>query len=456
MLLLGEENTQREMKITLEYRMEDSNAIFAKNIQHIVEMSRSPVGISVKLPEETESGQEIIIQVEYISNSDIVLDDIYFKVEYPSGFQFIEATPNPDQNGLWLVGDLAPQEKKVIEIKGLLEGQDLTDLGFRALVGSMDEKRVFRPFSSSGESVLLKRSFMNLSFLVNGSDVEVISGNKNLNIIVPWKNNLPTEIRNAIITVKMLSEVIDLKTLSINNGFYRSSDNSIVWDSASVSDLVSISSGQSGSVAFSIGLKDAYPMQNINDKNFTIELSGEMAGYKLSDNGQQTLIKSNAEKQIRIESKAQMASRLSYFSGNLPPKVGQTTIYTVVWSISNFYNDISNVVVKSSLPPYVSWVGPVSSNEEIIYNSSNRELMWQINRIDSGTGVLRSAKEISFQISLSPSPNQVGQDLVMMQQTSLEGRDIFTDTIINDSEGVLSTKSINEAQGNYLMGQVIE
>ncbi|MFC1757106.1 hypothetical protein ACFLZC_03055, partial [Patescibacteria group bacterium] len=105
--LLGEENEEKEIKITLEYRLVDSNAIFAKSKKHILKLSRSPIGISLELPKEVESGQEIAVSVEYVSNSEALLKDIYLELEYPPGFQFLGSSPQAIKgNNLWKIGDL--------------------------------------------------------------------------------------------------------------------------------------------------------------------------------------------------------------------------------------------------------------------------------------------------------------------------------------------------------------
>jgi hypothetical protein len=462
--VLGKEDEQKEIDITLEYRTEGSNAIFAKSEKQIIKLSRSPIGISINTPKETESGQPITITVEAVSNSDAVLKDIYLKMDYPPGFQFLESSLEPAKgNDAWAFGDLAPQDKRSLEIKGILEGEDLTELSFRASVGSLDDSEDFSALNSMAESILLKKPFLNLGFLINGKDIDIISGGKSLAIAVPWKNNLPTEIRNARVNVKLFGRVVDLRTISVDKGFYRSFDNTIIWNASSLPALASIAPGESGSAAFSFSLKDFFPVEVASDKNFIFELQVEMIGIRTGEEGQSFEVKSSASKQVKIASIVQLASRALHSSGPfvnsgfLPPKVGEETTYTVVWSISNFYNDVSNVVVRASIPSYVSWLGEISpSDENIVYNPSTSEVVWEISRIEAGTGILRPAKEVAFKISFLPAPHQADQSPMLVSQTSLESKDLFTGLILRDLEKFLNTASINEAQANRALGRVVE
>lgn len=458
--VLGEEGEQKEINITLEYRMSGSNAIFAKKTRQTMKLSRSPVGISINLPEELESGQEITANVTYISNSESLLKDVYLKVEYPPGFVFSEASPAPIRgNNIWKAGDLMPQEKRNLEIKGTLEGQDSMELSFSAFVGTLGEEDKLNAFNSVSDSVFLKKSFFNLSFLINNTDIDHVVGDRRLTVIVPWKNNTATEIHNATIGIKIKGDVVDIKTVSVDKGFYRGADDTIVWNSSSAPDLVAVVPGESGSVKFSFNFKKILPFYSVDDKNLSFVLEGEVVGFKTGLSGEETTIKSSASREIKISSEVQLTSGVQYSSGNLPPKVGQKTTYTVTWSVENQHNDVTGATVRALIPVYISWEDGISpSGENINYNSVTGEIVWRIDKVDAGAGVFDSPREVSFQISLLPAPNQANKTVELVDRASFEGKDSFTGVILRDLTGTLTTASAKEARssGNSSLGRVIE
>src|SRR3989344_2536243 len=78
-IFYGNENEEKETKITLEYRLADSNAIFAKESSYSVKIARSPLGVSISIPRELNSGQTMEISTEIVSNSDSEIRDLLFR-----------------------------------------------------------------------------------------------------------------------------------------------------------------------------------------------------------------------------------------------------------------------------------------------------------------------------------------------------------------------------------------
>lgn len=462
--ILGDGEEQKEIVFTLEYRPADSNAIFAKTEKKAVKIGQAPVGLSLDLPKEAEAGQNIKLKIEYVSNSVAVLKGLRLKLEFPPGFRYTESSFEPlIGNDTWVIGDLAPNEKRNLEIKGVLEGQDLTELGFRAFVGMENkDKTGIISFGSISGGIVLKRPFINFGFKVQESDTEVVKLGDNVTVTLPWKNNLPVEVRNVVITAK-INGAIDRRSISVSKGSYRSQDDTLVWNSSGLPELSSVAPGDEGVARFNFDVLNSLPINTVKDKNFSFTLSGAIIGLKITDSGQMEEVKSSASKEVKIAARLQLAAKALHSSGPapnsgpLPPRVYQETTYTVLWSISNLNNDVSDVVVRASLPSYVRWMNKVSSSsEDIKYESSSGEVVWRINRLEAGTGILRPAKEVSFQIGFTPAPNQIGSSPELVSQSSLEARDAFTNTVVKDSKQALTSYLQNEAGFDEIKGKVVE
>ncbi len=462
--LLGQEGEVKEIIISLEYRPEGSSAIFAKTLSQSVRINRPSLGISINLPQEVESGQIVNLIVETVSNSEIILKNFSVKVKYPPGFQYLDANFEPSKgNDTWVIGDLSPNEKRTLEIKGSVEGQDLTQLGFKAIASSLGKGGEVSLLGSGDGSVLIKKPFINFGFKISGEDNGAVKSGGRLSISVPWRNNLPVQVNNAVVTVNLFGLAIDRRSISVFDGFYRSQDDAVIWIASSHPGLKEIAAGAEGEVKMSFNIFNPLPVKSPSDKNFTFRLEGEITGTRNDESGQTVAVKGAAVKEIKIASSLQLASRALHKSGPfsnygpLPPKVGLETSYTVVWSVSNFYNDTSDIVVRTALPSYMKWLNNISpSSERVIYDEATGEITWRIDKLEAGTGIIRPAKEVAFQVALVPALNQIGAYPKIISPSFLEGEDDFTGWALTDSRSELTTDlDVSDGSGHGT-GQVAE
>ncbi|MEK9184068.1 MAG: hypothetical protein AAB890_03285, partial [Patescibacteria group bacterium] len=82
-VFFGLENEEKSIGATLEYRIAGSNAIFAKNKNHIVKITKSPIGLSLSIPKEVASNQEVSIKVDVVSNSESAARKLRLEMKYP-------------------------------------------------------------------------------------------------------------------------------------------------------------------------------------------------------------------------------------------------------------------------------------------------------------------------------------------------------------------------------------
>lgn len=462
--LLGQKDDTKEIKISLEYRPEGSSAIFVKTLSQQIRIDRPPLGISINLPQEVESGQIVTLTAEIVSNSEIILKNLSLKMEYPPGFQYVDANFKPSKGSdTWAIGDLSPNEKRTLEIKGLVEGQDLTQLGFKAIASSSGKGGEVSLLGFGDNSVLIKKPFINFGFKISGESSGVVKSGSRLSISVPWKNNLPVRVNNAVITVNLSGLAIDRRSISVFDGFYKSQNDAIIWNASSRPDLKEIASGAAGEVKMSFNILSPLPVKVSSDKNFTFKLEGEIIGTRSDESGQIVAIKGAAVKEIKIASIVQLASRVLRISGPfsnygpLPPKVGAETSYTIIWSVSNLYNDMSGIATRAALPSYMKWLNNVStSSEKVIYDEMTGEIIWQVDKLEAGTGIIRPAREVAFQIALVPALNQVNTSPKILLSSFLEGADDFTGWTLTDSRSELTTELEAFGEIGYGMGKVVE
>lgn len=442
--LFGDEKSIRNVKISLQYHPEGSNAIFTKEKLYPVTISSAPLSLRIDAPDQATSNQVVSFTVTATLNTTLPKEATMLQVTYPPNFVFESATPSPTVgNSVWSLASLTQANPIPITINGRLVGQDGDEQVFHVYAGTTspaDLSVVNVVYTSLLQTMTISKPFLEARILVNGQDLSTYtaSGGETVNAEIAWVNNLSTRITDAQIIVNMSGNAFDRNTVNPLEGFYDSSNNRIIWDKNTTSDFGSIEPGANGSVTFSfkpVSLIGA--SKSIKDPQIALDVS--IKGNQPSVGSTFSDINNFAKKIIKIASDFQIASSASYAAGPLPPKAENETRYTVTWILSNSANSINQAQARAALPVYVSWVAPVpGSIEKIAYNATTREVIWNIGTVKSYTG-LDSSREVSFTVALKPSLSQVGSVPQLMKDVFLSGTDSFTGTLVRSSRGPITT-----------------
>ena len=452
-VLFGEQGTVVPIKISLEYRVEGSNAIFVKEKSYEVTINSTPINLSIDAPLTISPNQDIILNVKVTLNSTRTASKILLKLDYPLGFQFKSSLPTPTLgNNIWSLGDMAPGAERSVAITGkMLDVFDGEEKTFHIRSGSQSsaDKSAFDVvFNSLSHIITIQKPFIEARLFVNGvSGREYASSAKSqIYGTIEWTNNLDTKVNDLEIRAKILGNAVNRKTINAERGFYDSLSNTITWDRNSINQFREANPGDFGSVKFSFSPLSLFSAGDglLLDPSVNIEIS--ISGKQLVEGYAAKDLKNSDAGTIRIISDVGLMTRALYYSGPfknigpIPPKVENQTSYTIVWSLSNTANNISKGVVRSSLPSWVRFVGPISPvGEDLIYNPSNKEIVWNIGAIPKGTGLTKEGRSVSFQVSLTPSLSQVGTSPIIVNDAVLTGHDDFANVDVKVNKTSLHT-----------------
>ena len=445
-VLFGEENEEKEIKVILEYRLEESNAIFAKEELYTIRIARPPVGVFVNIPAQIDTHEEIDVDVEIVSNSETIMRDLVLMLAYPTGFQFLNSSPIPVRDeSVWEIGDIDPDQQRKISVRGIMIGQGEEERAFRAQVGVINKDGDFVPYSSASKTLVVKKPALDLA-LILGGDKKIMFSNDTLPVRILWRNNLSEVVRDVRLEVKLRGKALDERTMLIDKGSYRTSDKTIVWTPSDIRGLREISPGETGEARFVFSLLNPLPVSGIDDKDFVITIDGEIAGIITTPDDPKYRVVNVVNEEIKVGSRLQIATRALYYvgpfenTGPIPPKVGEETTYTIGWSIGNITNDFSDVKVKTSIPSYMRWMGnSTPSEEKISFDENSGEVIWDVGDVTAGTGVLWPAREVYFQISLVPGLVHVSKYVELISDTVISGQDNFVNEVVSDAKSFLST-----------------
>jgi hypothetical protein len=457
--LFGEQGSVRPIRITLEYRVEGSNAIFVKEKLYEVNINSTPINISVTAPNQVSPNQDIVLKIKSTLNATKAVPQILMKVDYPVGFVFTSSTPKPSfNNNVWAFGDLAPGAEREISIVGrmvdVFDGEEKTFKIWSGTQSKADKSAIDVVFNSLAHVFLIERPFLEADFLIGGLKQReyTVGSGETINAEIRWTNNLETAVKDLQIRAKISGNAINRKSISPEQGFYDSASDTIVWDKNSISELREIDPSQTDTVKFSFSSLSLFSSSQGVMSNPSIVVDVSISGKQDISGFESQELKNSDSSTIKIISDVGFANKALYYSGPfvntgpIPPKVEKETTYTIVWSLSNSSNNITKGIVRSSLPTWVKFVGPVSPpGEDLVYNSSTKEIVWNVGNINRGVGVTSQNREVAFRISFLPSLKQVGTMPTIINDAFLTGHDDFANVDIRVNKPALSTNLLSDS-----------
>ncbi|MDD5318374.1 MAG: hypothetical protein PHF79_00935 [Candidatus Pacebacteria bacterium] len=463
-VLYGQENSQQDIKVSFEYRIPGSTAIFVKDKDYPIFIGSSPIVVNVSGVKEVIANQDVTFDVDVKSNSTQLIKNLILKAEYPFGFQFENATPDPSpDNATWKIGDMPAGGETHILLKGKLSGQDGEQRVFRFSVGIADQTdptTINGLISDLSQTVAIKQPFLGVDITLDEdpSSVHVVQGGASIRGQITWQNNLSVPLNDVTLQLKVGGDILNRDNVSADRGFFRSIDNTLIWDKTTVAELASVPPQSGGLLQFTLATADVSVKNNAFYRKPTITLDASVQGSRLSDTNVPEEINSTISKTIKVVSAPRVAARLVRTvgpfinTGPLPPQAEHESTYTVIWTASNSFNTVNGTVVTATLPNYVTWLGKVApSGVDVTYNAEKHQIVWNIGDLPAGTGYASAGKEVDFQVSILPSVSQADTIPVVLQPVQLTGTDSFTGTTVQYTGQALDTQISTDP--SYVFGQ---
>lgn len=435
--LFGEEGSSKNIKVRVEYRLPGSTAIFEETKEYGIILKSSPIRLVVNSVKEITSNQELSFDVSITSNSPQDLENIILKAQYPFGFVFEESTLKPsDGSDTWIFDRLRPNEEKKFTITGQLSGQDTEERIFKFNAGIADEedqKEIGIVFTTLPKSVTISQPFLGISLEIDGNSDQVTNkkADRPLESIMTLRNNTDTNVRDVNVSLVFSGNVLDESEIKSSDGFYRSSDNSLIWNSSDVNALKEIPAGSVIRLPFTLR-----PLPLASQAGAfaqpEIIINAKATGLRVSETSVPEKIEATTFRRIRFESEVELASSVVHVSGPLPPKVENETIYEVTLVVSNSSNELSNAKVTANLPTYVSWLDSRSpSSADLKFDQVSKILEWKIGEIEPRAGFGNPSKTLKFRIGITPSLSQVASTPILLKDLRFSGIDSFTGNTID-------------------------
>lgn len=454
-ILFGQEGDIREIEATLEYRIEGSSSIFIKQAIHQVIIRSTPTQITIDAPETIVRNQNVALRVDVSSNSNTQVNNTLLKIDYPRGFEYVSASllPNAGDN-TWYFDNIG-DERKSIEIIGRLAALEGQGQSFNFEYGKQSQfnKNEFETvFNALTHTIEVQKSFIESDININGvsDDQSSIRGGDDLKVRLSYKNTLDVALENVVLTANLSGDLYDQSQVNLQNGFYNSSNQTVVFDQTTNEQLKLLEPGEEGEFRFTLGGKDLVGAAGVLSNPFaeiTLDVEGTVS------NGKKEEAFAIARHRVLANSDISVIPKVQYYEGPfkndgpMPPKVNVPTTYTMVFQITNSSNAVEEGELTTFLPPYVEWLNVIAPSVErtkVSYDNTTRKLVWQLGDLRSGLGVGTSQpRQLSVQVRVTPSVTQIDEDIALTGDIILTGVDSFTDTELNFKKNALFNRLEN-------------
>ena len=444
--VFGEENEEKTVHVTVEYRVAGSNGTFTKEADPFnFRIGTSPINLTIDTVASVSSGQEVELTIGVESNTSATIENLLVKATYPQGFDLTSATPDTiSGQDTWRVDELKSGEKKQITVHGILSGIEHSRAQFSVAAGVPGERDAFALASQlavATHDVEIELPFLKVNVAINSSkdDVVVIAPDDDANVTINFTNVLDTSLFNGKVTATLSGSALDEVEVKVINGYYDSRSNTITWDPVVYPSLQEITPGKTNSATFSLT-----PRADISVTP-TIELAVSVEAERVFEEGASEHIAGSASRTIKVETIAELSSSALYSdgpfinTGPVPPVAEETTEYTYLLTVRNGTNAITGAEVTAVLPPLVTWLDHVSEGDAVTFNNTTRTMKWTIGELPPN-----GYAEMWAQVSFTPSLSQKNTIPALLQEQRLKATDKFTGTSLRDNAPALTTELIND------------
>ncbi|MFT5849777.1 MAG: hypothetical protein ACI9H6_000596 [Patiriisocius sp.] len=457
-VVFGEENDDQTVNVSIEYRVQGSNALFFKEADPLrYKISSSPIIVKTASLKKVSSGQETDIELTITSNSQSTLSEVLVKAEYPNGFDFTSSNPSPvSAQNVWIIADLEPEEEQTITITGIVVGRESDEYAINFTVGvpsERDPQSLASVFATTQTEFEIEQPFLDIELeiagVTNGS--VVVEPDQQVGASIEITNTLDDTLYDIIVEVELDGNALSDLDVGPPNGFYDSLNNKIVWDVSSSPDLAELRPGETTRLAF--GVVPSGEALRTPQINFNVNVDAR----RVSESNVSEKLTGTASSILKVASAPDLKTTVGFNSGSftdvgpLPPKAEESTNYSVSFMIENGSNALSDTVVTAVLPSYVTWKDQTSGAGAISYNPSDRSIAWTVGAVEGNAAVFAA-----FQVTLLPSKIQVGTAPVLVKEQRLKANDLFTGTVVRDVMSAVTSEMSIETGYEKENGRVVE
>ncbi len=448
----GQINDEKKFVAKLHYRYSNFSSEFVSEATHTVRLVAADVALELSGPQTTNNAQVVTYEVRYKNNSDKSIENGRIELTYPEHFQFASSEPQPNlSKNIWNIGTLEKGQEGRITFQGSFSSASPNQSEtFRAAFLVLDASGNF--FTQADTTFTTGIGSLPLTVsqeVIGGSANGIAKPGETLRYKLSYRNNATVAARGAVVVVTVDSAAIDLGSIQaegaqINNG-------TITWNASSNSNLETLNPNESGSLEFSMRIKD--PPVRDTSKNLEVKTA-----VKIRSDEYDTFLP-GGEIAIKISTQAAVQTSLEHIGGESPPQVGKSSTYRLTVSLRNSTNELRDGLLTAFIPVAaggvdVSSIQPSKEVSNVSFDASTGKLTWKIGVLAAHTGDFSPLRKMSIDVRIVPSSNQANTEVDLLKTVALKITDSFTGEALSLTGNSLNTGSLVGDNGYQIDGRV--
>ena len=443
---VAEVPSETPVQVYATYKPGNFNSDFEDIAVTYVTTLNSTLTASIEGPEEASAGETLEYTIDIENTGEEPFENLLVEVDLPQGFYLENSTPELEAGGpaQWTIEYIDTLEINEITFSGVFASNIESFKYFDVSLGLTTDNREVNQGTAQAYTDVLQND-VSLQIVANGATDEVNVGvSESLRISVGLENTQDTPIENLEVLLDFQSDdsiPISWSDSILDSGLITS--DGIYWTLDSIEPGEKILINTSFPIDSELGVGDADSFQVIASTSY---------------DGRTVL---SSPMDVSINSEAELSASVRYYeesgavlgNGPLPPQVGQTTTYRVIWTIDNSLHNLDDIEVSAELPPHVTWAGNATHDlGSINYNSSEHSVKWTVDSLSSDLSSIQG----EFSISTTPDTDDIGSFVKLISGSKLTATDSSTEESLSDETDSLTTDLEDDIYASVEGGVVVE
>lgn len=392
------------------------------------------------------SGDKVQVQYHIQNTGLVALTNIEMRLYAPKGF--IADTSQLKQSEGFVYADIGTVEAGAtssIILSGVYASGSTGDMLWRAEFVTRTVNGVSQILHKTDSHMAVLGGDLSLKLVANGSSMDrSIRYGDLIRLTLGYENTSIEDLKDVNVRVRIdpifTKSVSSTKLAVIRNGIdWKKSETTpngvtstasvFMWDKKVISALGRLAPQQDGTIDIALAtLNELVP----DIAGFQVTAEASMAGV-----GSTSIARTVRTEPIKFLfiSDVFLSAETRYFSeegvqlgsGPLPPIVGKSTTYHVLWTISKHIHELQDIHVNASLPRQVTWSTIATSTAgEILFDETSRIVSWTLNRMPEQVNEITA----EFDIQLTPTEFDVGRFAQLIGEARFEAMDVDVKEIL--------------------------
>ncbi len=446
--------TEREgsIKVRAEYSPENLAGTFESAATRNLAVSSLPLTVIFDMPGKAVSGQRILGSLHFVLENEIETLPLLAKVLVPDGFSLLDSEPLLGEGEHWVFDTLEVGKSYEAAFEGVITGEEGEVKTFDLVFGSENDRGELGVQYKISREVRLSSAPLLFEMSLNGKGDYAGEPGEKLAFVLQYGNKSGVDIEDITITAELPGDIFDLKSLDPGIGYFNPNSRTVIWNKSFTSQLSRLKKEEGGIFNFSVSIKESFSSSYNRGKGVSGVIKATIEAGKVPLSLKGLSLRAQREAKVKLKTSLELFTKAYYYEGPfpnmgpIPPRVGEKTTYTILWQVTNTFNEVNDVRVEVPLSRDVVFeqnIYPKGSN--VTYNSAAHTVIWDIGALAAGVGSVYAVETAAFQISLMPKEEMRGKVVELIDQAKISGTDEYVGEFVEDVSEPLDTSLPHDA-----------